>query len=378
VLVVQLSLTALFSVFVASSARAQTWTNTGIGASLPAMSADGMVIASAAASVHFTNGVFISTNAGLSWFLSNAPTNGSGGRNIESVSVSPDGKAITVAYDVYNSPLYLTTNFGTTWVSILQDTSAAVFSANGTLVSANGFMSTNLGATWIQFQLDGFPLACNADASQLICFHPDVQVDISTNSGKSWTKILPVSDSGVGALTSSADGTHLVAFCGIIGVFTSTNSGASWVRSIPNDSWTGASSIDGSRLAAAPAISSYAAGILFSTNFGQTWATNVPPIAPQRDPIVCSQDGTRWVVTIFGDLCIAYWPPELAIQISGTNLRVSWPAPCTGLVLQETSDITSNNWINVSALPTVINYRNQVVLPATNGPRYFRLVQAPL
>jgi hypothetical protein len=77
------------------------------------------------------------------------------------------------------------------------------------------------------------------------------------------------------------------------------------------------------------------------------------------------------------NLCIAYWPPQLSVQAAGSNLSLSWPAPCTGLVLEENADLTTTNWVTVPVSPVVSNYQNIVTVPATNGITYFRLSGPP-
>ncbi|HEX3718997.1 MAG TPA: hypothetical protein VH595_13595 [Verrucomicrobiae bacterium] len=117
---------------------------------------------------------------------------------------------------------------------------------------------------------------------------------------------------------------------------------------------------------------------MFSTNFGQTWVTNLTPFSSfAGGPMACSQDGTHWAADIDGELCTAYWPPSLTVQLCGANLAVSWPAPSSGLVLQENSDISTTNWVNVPVLPAVSNYQNRVFIPATNATAYFRLATVP-
>jgi hypothetical protein len=331
VLTSRLLMAAILAGFAQESLVAQTWMPTGVRGT-GAMSANGLVLAAAGTATEGT-GIYISTNGGISWTFSEPL----GNSNFSCVAVSPFGSAIVVI-GTASQTLYVSTNLGIVWTPTVSNSQLdfATFSADGTLLLNTGELTTNLGSTWKQFQMDGDPLACNASASELICDHYPTSIDRSTNSGNSWSSSLIYSDYEVNSLTSSGDGRRLAAFWAGSGVSTSTNSGVTWAQPITNYRWYGASSIDGSRLAASPFEGFQSAGILFSTNFGQTWKTNVTPFFPfSGGPIVCSQDGTRWLASISTNLCIGYWPPSLAIQLSGTNLILSWPAPSTGLVLQQ-------------------------------------------
>jgi hypothetical protein len=58
----------------------------------------------------------------------------------------------------------------------------------------------------------------------------------------------------------------------------------------------------------------------------------------------------------------------------GSNLTLSWPLPSAGFVLQQSVDLTSTNWANVTNSVTPTNYWNQVTvaLPA-GGNAFYRL-----
>jgi hypothetical protein len=60
---------------------------------------------------------------------------------------------------------------------------------------------------------------------------------------------------------------------------------------------------------------------------------------------------------------------------SPTTALVSWPAPAVGcFVLQQTSSLTSPNWVDVPNAVAFANGVNSVVLPATSLTQFYRLV----
>jgi hypothetical protein len=70
----------------------------------------------------------------------------------------------------------------------------------------------------------------------------------------------------------------------------------------------------------------------------------------------------------------AQWPPNLLIQPAAGSITISWPAPSTGFLLQQTVDGTLTNWANVPVTPVVSNYYNFVTVPASSNLTIFRLV----
>jgi hypothetical protein len=68
--------------------------------------------------------------------------------------------------------------------------------------------------------------------------------------------------------------------------------------------------------------------------------------------------------------------PPLAVALTATNTAViSWAAAAGGFTLQQNSDLSTTNWVNVTNLETVVNGQNQVIVPAGSGKESFRLVQ---
>jgi hypothetical protein len=69
--------------------------------------------------------------------------------------------------------------------------------------------------------------------------------------------------------------------------------------------------------------------------------------------------------------------PWLTIELASPgSALVSWPAPSSGFVLQESLGIGYGLWTNVSATPQVVDGRNQVLITPLTGQRFYRLIKA--
>jgi hypothetical protein len=66
--------------------------------------------------------------------------------------------------------------------------------------------------------------------------------------------------------------------------------------------------------------------------------------------------------------------PRLDIQLTSANtVVISWPAPSTGFNLQQNSSFNPTTWADVTTTPAVVNGRNQVLVSAPIGTRFYRL-----
>jgi hypothetical protein len=67
--------------------------------------------------------------------------------------------------------------------------------------------------------------------------------------------------------------------------------------------------------------------------------------------------------------------PQLSLQLTGANTALlSWPSTAGGFVLQQNADLSTANWVTVAQPVNQANGQNQVVVPAPDGPLFFRLV----
>src|SRR5439155_20041218 len=64
---------------------------------------------------------------------------------------------------------------------------------------------------------------------------------------------------------------------------------------------------------------------------------------------------------------------ELAILRSNSTVKVSWPLPSAGFVLESTTSLSLTNWQRAVETTTTNNARLEVLLPADQQQRYFRL-----
>jgi hypothetical protein len=69
--------------------------------------------------------------------------------------------------------------------------------------------------------------------------------------------------------------------------------------------------------------------------------------------------------------------PALQIQLSGTNVVLSWPwVPPGGFVLETIDDLTTTNpWTTVSNLPAFHGVQFIATNPVSGGSRFYRLRQ---
>jgi hypothetical protein len=207
----------------------------------------------------------------------------------------------------------------------------------------------------------------------------------STDSGVNWTQTLAPTNNWW-SVASSVDGCKLVAVAQMSGffpgnggnIYTSTNSGLTWLsNNVPIASWSSVvSSADGSKLVA---ICSYPTNnVITSTNSGATWI-NTSPSNLSFNSIASSADGNK-IVAATGYASQIYISqsiptPALGIAPSSANLTLSWIIPSCNFALQQNSDLTTTNWINVATAPVLnlTNLQNQTTLPSPEGSYFYRL-----
>jgi hypothetical protein len=385
----------------------QTWTTNGAPSqywNAIASSADGTKLVAAV----YGGGVYTSTNSGVTWSLTSAPSNGLAGA-WESVASSADGsKLAAVAF--YNNPIYVSTNSGTDWSpnGPIENWQSVACSSDGSklvaVASINGpiCISTNGGATWTQAtnapSLFWQTVASSADGSVLVAAPggsgPAGPIYVSSDSGTTWIATSAPQEVWV-SVALSADGKKMVAVPGGLAVpqypsaviYTSTNSGLTWVpRTVPGEYWWSvASSADGSKLMAVSYMESfdsssgfsYLGGIFTSTDSGATWAQTIGP-SNYWWAGAMSADGDKLVVAVSGGGIYSSQTtptPQMNIAFSNQNVALSWIIPSTNFVLQQNTDLTTTNWVTLTNTPylNLANLQNQVVLPVANLSSFYRL-----
>ena len=207
-----------------------------------ASSADGSLLVAVTGNRPRTHGsIFISTNSGVSWTQTTASTN----YYWTSVAASADGRKLVAAagyafsgpgYPPLQNGIYTSTNSGITW----------------TLTSApsNYWVSVATSADGRQLVASAQLTYTFDNNNPFIVLSPD-GIWTSIDSGATWiSNDVPHINSWSG-VASSADGKGLVT-ANQFAIYTSTNSGAVWIsNSVPVMSWYYvASSADGNKLAA--------------------------------------------------------------------------------------------------------------------------------
>jgi len=374
-----------------ASAIAQTWIQTSAPTNIwqhVAVSADATKITAVA----LVGANYTSTDGGSTWnsnslrLAAHCIASSADGSTLIAVGVQPEGTYIShdagadwnlVTNMPWNGGLVSSQRWD--WRSVACSANAGTIVAGAITQSGPGqlFVSTNAGATWaLASAPGGFALASSADGSRLVT-GASSDLYTSTISGFSWTK----KNGPTGFwwwVTASVDRTKLAAAIAVpdIGrIFTSTNAGDTWTMSgAPAAAWyTVSSSADGSKLVAA----AFGGGIYTSVDYGTTWESNSAPIADWIS-VVSSADGSKLFVLIRGG---GIWTaqitpsPVLNIASQNANLALSWTLPSTALILQQTLDTTSTNWVTLSnaAVLNLTNLQNEVRLSLSLSNTFYRL-----
>jgi hypothetical protein len=362
-----------------TSAPSTNWTSV-------ASSADGtklVAVGSDPAYSYLTGPIYTSANSGLSWNLTSAPD-----EFWSSVASSADGTKLVAAAS--GGGIYTSTNSGFTWTLTSAPSTnywnCVASSTDGTkLVAAAGYggiyTSTNSGFTWTSnnapiVDVHWTSVVVSADGTKLVSSYDsgDSGIYTSTNSGLTWTLRSPPGY-GWQSVASSADGSKLIA-AGEDGlIYSSTNSGFTWSWNIAPGLYSQlvAISADGSKLVAA------GYGVYISVDGGATWAWG----GVSATSVACSADGAKLVIVenAANGGGIYTWQttpaPSLSIAPASTNAVLSWIIPSQSFALQENSDLTANNWTDLTNTPMVLNLtnlQNQVIVPMPHaGNVYYRL-----
>jgi hypothetical protein len=373
--------------------NAQTWSQTGTTTNFwqcVACSADGSKVIAGA----WGGALYLSTNSGTTW-TATTETN----ENWSAVASSADGTELLAAA---NSGVVCTSaDSGHTWVSNSLPSvgwTGAASSADGTKLVVVAVMpgticcSTNSGATWTTNVFYGDPagVASSADGSKVFVVNPP-QVVRSTDFGATWTQLTNAPsfygwNSISKYIASSADGKKLVYGMPDGPIYTSANSGDTWTLTpAPGNSWSFvASSADGNTLLAAPFSLTTFYPIYLSTNSGDTWTTNNSPIW-YWDSLAISADGGKLFAAAQSDTHFdamsgmiyfsqSVQSPLISLAPMNGSITLSWLAPSTNFVLQESSDLF--DWTDITNTP-VLNLNNvedQVALSPTNNIGFYRLI----
>jgi hypothetical protein len=113
------------------------------------------------------------------------------------------------------------------------------------------------------------------------------------------------------------------------------------------------------------------AGVSFTTNYG----VNLPSMVGAKTAYVGFSGSTGGLtsqqqISNFAFISI----PTLSIRLTSSNVALfSWPVAEAGFMLQRNSDLTTTNWVAVTAPINVVNGQNQVAISPPTGNQFYRL-----
>jgi hypothetical protein len=358
------------------------------------------LVAAVSDGYHSIGNIYTSTNSGITWTLTGAPTNHGYGP----VASSADGNKLVAAA---SDSIYTSTNSGLIWRSSpISNCVSLASSAEGTKLVAvttdeanpfNGkiYTSTNSGMAWTR--QTNIPnqtwcsIVASADGTKLVVQASSNAVYRSTDSGFTWTQMTPPPVNWPGfsskqVVSSSADGTELVA--ALYGdqsynpcpIYISTNSGSTWTSTtMPNQNWSSvACSADGTKIVAAAAPYGGTGPLYTSTNSGASWTSNSVP-NQQWTFVASSADGNKLVavsgIFISGAIYTLQTTltPQMNIAPTNGNFNLSWIVPSTNFVLQQSPDLSSWSDLTNQPILNLTNLQNEVTLPFSGGVGFYRL-----
>lgn len=335
-----------------------------------ACSADGMKIVA----VSYNGQIYTSTNFGIAWVSNNVPA-----LTWESVACSSDGtKMVAASETIAGGPtggIYSSTNSGATWQLNTNGDFTILASADGnTWITRTGY-STNRGSTWVPVSPASLSRRACSAAGNIVVGANNHQIFVSTNFGTTWGPGTTLTSSNdVGPVASSSDGsrTYATVYGGFI--YNSTNSGITWIPITAYGDWLPITcSSDGTKLATAIYQGLFTASIYTSADSGATWSPANAPIA-SWGAIASSVDGNKLIAAGgYPSGPIYTWQiPTLYASLSGNQLYLSWFTNTVGFTLQQSTDLTSTNWVDITNNITITNWFNQVVV-SPSGSSFYRL-----
>jgi len=320
-----------------------------------AASVNGQILVAADAGADWRGGLlYVSSDAGQTWA-------GRGTGNAWSaVACSQDGRVMLAG--VYNGPLFLSTDSGSTWQTPVAAPGSQPWwrgmaaSSDGTHLAAVAYggklyTSADTGLSWSApaVQAGGgaqnfVGVAMSADGTRLVTAVEGGTLYCSTNAGVNWRSCASAQDWS--AVASSADGTNLVATVAEGPIYTSSDAGDTWTAQAVNGAWTAvASSTDGLRLTAA------ADQLYSSVDAGVTWVTNATDGASHVFGGVASSGDGGLLTAVTGDGASGGSIFDLTRSFASYTLN-----PDNGLVedwtgAYLTSGVNTNNGGVASAMP---------------------------
>jgi photosystem II stability/assembly factor-like uncharacterized protein len=264
---------------------------------------------------------------------------------------------------------------------------AIASSADGTKLVAAAFsgtvqISTNSGVTWTPTSLSisvnlGRTIAMSADGTILAVATRFAGIYVSVDAGATWTA--RASTPYWTGIACSTNGTKMVAVGQNTQIYTSTDSGTNWTANDSSRLWGDvASSADGTKLVAVEGGLDGSPGLIYtSTDSGATW---IPRGSSQPwSAVASSADGTKLAAVDGFDSNV---PSSLTGEVytssnSGTNWTAAdtWTAPT--LIWAGVASSADGNHLVIVAQHLVGGNQPAVIYTSTNAGASWQLAYAP-
>jgi hypothetical protein len=103
---------------------------------------------------------------------------------------------------------------------------------------------------------------------------------------------------------------------------------------------------------------------LWASDYPNLLITNNVNATTLPDGVTINKDGTIGSIANAFQLPVA---PQLAANLTGSNVLVSWVSPAPGFVLQQINNLASGNWLDATNSPDLAGASNVVTLPLSSG-----------
>ena len=169
----------------------------------------------------------------------------------------------------------------------------------------------------------------------------------------------------------------------------SPGSSANWLRSSPQDGVSGTAILTDFTTSIAGEVRISAADLRLPSTRGTLAATGllcrvdfqvigvgsglITPSPSARGTVLFANNLAPAGVPLFTGATIPPVTYRLRISRSGPNVRISWPSPATGFVLEENLVLRTTNWTAVPQMPADDGTNKAVMLSAGTGKNFFRL-----
>lgn len=130
--------------------------------------------------------------------------------------------------------------------------------------------------------------------------------------------------------------------------------------------------VNGVNLSTASEVLFNGANANFIVNSASQITATIPSGATTGEISIITAGG---LATSANDFIVTSMPTLNIVSGATDSFVISWPAPSTGFILQQNPDVGTGNWMNVTSTVTASNGWNQIVMPASPGNSFFRLIR---